>query len=91
MCNRPFLRAKKVQFRNRTFALFESAIVQLLFLKCEKSAILKFALFSYIFAFAYFERVIVRLHFFKEQQKVRSHIHTFLKSNKKCDRTFAHF
>jgi len=86
-----------------TFTLFERAIMRLLFLKCKNSAIFKFALFStfsYICSFQksncaipFFQRVtksaIAHPQIFKERQKVRSHIRTFLKSNKKCNRTFS--
>jgi len=91
MCNRPISKAKSVIRKSHFFAhfctlpLFKSAIVRSLFLKCKKSAILKFTLFC---TFAHFERAIVLSHFFHTFSKSdKKHDCTFLKSDKKCDRT----
>jgi len=88
---------KKYKFWNHTFLHFNK-IAQLFFQKgrmCKKSMIWNqhfFCIFLHIRAFWKSDCAITLfLHFFKEWQKVQLHILTFLKSDKMCDRTLAHF
>jgi len=80
-----FLHIRPFQKNNCAIALF----------KVWKSRILKFALFRTFLDICSFWKsdceIALFLHSFKEPQKVRSHICTFSKSNKKFDCTFAHF
>jgi len=73
-----------------TIALFQKAIVQMLLSKCKKGSISKFTLFHTFCTITQraTKSVIIHLHIFKERQNVRSHIHTLLRSDKMCDRTF---
>jgi len=74
-------------------ALSKRANVQKCAKKCEKSANSHFfCTFSHICSFQKSDcEITLFSHFFKEQKNVRLHICTFLKSNKMCDCTFAHF
>jgi len=95
----PFLRSEKSGIRKSHFFCtflhirpFQKSNCAITLFKVQKSAILKFALFPLIHSFQKSVCAIALFwHCLKEQQKVWLHIHTFLKSDKKCDCTFAHF
>jgi len=78
----PFFKSKKVRFQILHFSTLSHFLI------------LKVRLCNHTF-FALFQRAtkcaIAHSHIFKDRQKVRSHICTFLKTDKMCDRTYAHF
>jgi len=96
MCDRPFLRAKRVRFGNHTFShIFAHSPFQksncAIFLKCKKARFQNSHFFAHLCTFSHFKRAIMRSHFFVALWKsanVRSHFLLFFENVRMCDRTF---